>query len=70
MPFRRRAKLTNPGAAVIVMALFSDALRFTLAVFEFSWALAFDGIRARTAAANARASPLYPKSLCLRASFR
>jgi hypothetical protein len=63
VPLRRRAKLTNPGAAVIVMELFSVALRFTLAILEFSWALALEGIRARTATANARANPPHPTSL-------
>src|SRR5438309_355190 len=60
MPLRRSAKLTNPGAAVIVMAVLSAALRFTFAILEFSWALHLMGIRARTAAANARAIPLRP----------
>jgi len=70
MPLRRRVKLTNPGAAVIVMALPSVALRFTVATWEFSWALALEGIRARAAASNARAIPRYPKSLFLCASLR
>jgi hypothetical protein len=63
MPLRRRAKLTKPGAAVIVTELVSAALRFTLAVVEFSCALAIEGFRARTAAANARAIPLVLKVL-------
>src|ERR1700682_1604159 len=64
MPLRRRVKLTNPGAAVIVMALLA------VACWEFSWALALEGIRARAAASNARAIPRYPKSLFLCASLR
>src|SRR5882762_4328096 len=63
MPLRRRAKLTKPGAAVIVTELASAALRFTLAVLEFSWALAIEGIRERIAEANATAILLILKVL-------
>jgi hypothetical protein len=68
-PLGRRAKLTDPGAAVIVMELFSVALRFTLAVLEFSCAPVLKGIRANAATANNRGTPLYPRELFFRAAL-
>jgi len=70
MPLRRRAKLTKPGAAVIVTELFSAALRFTLAVLDFSWALAVEGIRTRMAVNDKRAIPPCPKNLFSSVSLR
>jgi hypothetical protein len=55
--------LTDPGAAVTVIALFIVALRLTVATLEFRWALPLRGISPRTATANARGSPLHPASL-------
>ena len=46
------------------------ALRFTAAALEFRCALPLTGIRARTAAANARGSPLHPTSLFFCPSLR
>jgi hypothetical protein len=52
------------------MELLIVALRFTVATLEFRWALPLTGIRARTAAANARGSPLHPTSLFFCPSLR
>jgi hypothetical protein len=62
--------LTDPGPAVTVMELLIVALRFTVATLEFRWALTLTGIRARTATANARGSPLHPASLFFCPSLR
>jgi hypothetical protein len=69
MPLRRRAKLTAPGAAVIVMALLRDALRFTVEILEFSWASALDGIKTRIDAAKTRDNPFPIPNLIFRVSL-
>jgi hypothetical protein len=68
-PLGSSAKLTNPGDAVIVMALLSVAFRVTPAAPEFNWALACEGMRARIAVRAALANPLL-KILFLASCFR
>jgi hypothetical protein len=46
-PFRMSVKFTSPGAAVIVMELFSVALRFTVARLDFNCAPAPAGTKAK-----------------------
>jgi hypothetical protein len=55
VPFRTRVKFTSPGAAVMVMPLFSVALRFTVATLDLICAPAGEGQIAKRIPSNTNA---------------